>query len=314
MSDFSTWSLKDIGDRSGQTVLITGANSGIGFFTAKALLEAGAHVVFGCRDPRRAQAAAEKMSVDIKDASFEILSLDLQSQDSVKQAAQRFLLNHERLDLLINNAGVMAAPKRVTADGYESQFATNHFGHFTLTARLLSTLLRTKGSRIVTISSLMHRYGRLALTSADALQHLSGYYGRWRTYADTKLANIMFAFELDRRFKRAGVETLSIGAHPGYAHTELVVNGPAKGGGALRQGFYRLGGQFGQSAHAGALPTLFAACGDVPGGSFVGPSGLLEMAGQPTIVTPSARARDEEAAKRLVSLSETITGESLVIE
>lgn len=308
MQGATGWTVEEIRDRTGQVVLVTGANSGIGWWTAKAYVDAGAHVVLACRDVRKAQAAADKMSVGVEDPSIEVLELDLAKQASVHRAVERFMTRHERLDLLVNNAGVMAAPKRVTDDGFESQFATNHFGHFTLSALLAAMLYRTSNSTVVTVSSLMHRNGRLDLSSPTRLQHLNGRYAKWRTYADTKLANLYFAFELDRRLRRAGVSTRSLAAHPGYSHTELVSNGPARGGGSLRATCYRIGGQFGQSAKAGALPTLLASSGDLPGGTFTGPLGLGGMAGAPGVVRAAAKAYDEEVAEAFFDLSEELTG------
>jgi len=305
------WSADDVPDLTDRIAIVTGANSGIGLEAARVLATRGAHVVLACRDERRGRAALETLRASRPDASAEVCPLDLASLASVRDFARAFLARHDRLDLLCNNAGVMALPPRTTVDGFEMQLGTNHLGHFALTARLLEPLLAAPAARVVTVSSTMHRPGRVRW---DDLQ-LQQSYGKWRAYAQSKLANLLFAFELERRLRRAGARAISVAAHPGYAATNLVSVGPRMSGARVFERLAAIGNRIlAQGADGGALPTLYAAVApDVSGGDYVGPSGLLELRGAPRKVRASARAHDDADAARLWEISESLTGERFAL-
>jgi NAD(P)-dependent dehydrogenase (short-subunit alcohol dehydrogenase family) len=290
----------DIPSQTGRTAVITGANSGIGLEAARELARAGAHVVLACRDTAKGDAAAQAIRTAVPDAKLDVEALDLASLDSVRAFAGRY--TRERLDLLINNAGVMAAPYAKTADGFELQLGTNHLGHFALTGLLLDRLLATPRARVVTVSSTAHKFGSMRF---DDLQSERSYH-RWPAYGQSKLANLLFALELDRRLRATDTDVLSVAAHPGYTATNLQFAAtPSR---IERIGSLVLNRIYAQGADRGALPTLYAAVADIPGGSFVGPDGFQEMRGQPKIVVPTRAARDPEKARRLWEISEQLTG------
>ena len=294
------WTAADIPDQHDRIAIVTGANSGIGLVAARELARAGAEVVMACRDARKAQRAAEQIRAEVPDARLDLQSLDLASLDSVREFAAGY--SRDRLDLLINNAGVMVPPKRTTADGFELQFGTNHLGHFALTGLLLDRLMATPGARVVTLSSTAHKMGRIKF---DDLQSERSYW-RWLRYGQSKLANLLFALEFDRRLRAADSELLSVAAHPGYAATNLQFAAtPSR---IERIGSEILNRVYAQDADHGALPTLYAATADIPGGAFVGPDGFQEMRGHPTLVKPTSAARDPETAQRLWQVSEELTG------
>jgi NAD(P)-dependent dehydrogenase (short-subunit alcohol dehydrogenase family) len=301
----ATWSTADIGDLTGRVALVTGANSGIGYQTASALADHGAHVVLACRNPDKARQARDKLESELDRSSLEVLALDLADLVSVRRAADKFLSEHARLDLLINNAGVMGTPYRQTADGLELQMATNHFGHFALTGLLLDRIVTTERSRIVTVSSNVHRMGRLDLDD------LSGQNPRttWATYGTSKLANLLFVAELSRRLEAAGLRTMALAAHPGWTRSNLAGSGAALGPSRIRRKVARTAGTtLGQSTAGGALPVLCAATSSsVRSGQYIGPSRLFELYGPPKVVRPSARARDGRAAIALWEASEELT-------
>jgi NAD(P)-dependent dehydrogenase (short-subunit alcohol dehydrogenase family) len=290
------WTTADIPRQDGRVAVVTGANSGLGFHAARELGRAGAEVILACRDAGRGEQALAKMRAEVPDGSFELRSLDLADLASV-----RAFDAPERVDLLLNNAGVMAPPHRTTADGFELQFGTNHLGHFALTGLLLSRLEASGAPRVVTASSGMHRIGKLRW---DDLQSERSY-RRWFAYGASKLANLLFAFELQRRATAAGSSLLSVAAHPGWASTELHANG-----GTLQTMVLALPTRLlAQSGADGALPALYAATmPDVPGGAYLGPDGRFETAGSPTFVSGSSAAQDEAQAKRLWEVSENLTG------
>jgi NAD(P)-dependent dehydrogenase (short-subunit alcohol dehydrogenase family) len=302
----SSWSPDDIGDQTGRVALITGANSGIGFETARALAEHGAHVVMACRNPDKARRAADDLENDLERSSIELLTLDLSDLVAVRRAAEQFMCEHARLDLLINNAGVMGTPYRQTADGFELQMATNHLGHFALTGLLLDRLLTSGPSRVVTVSSLMHRIGRLDVDDVAGLTVGN----TWAHYGTSKLANLLFSSELSRRLRRAGESTIAVAAHPGWTRSNLLGTGAAVGQGKVRTRASRaFGSHFGQSATNGAWPSLYAATApDVESGQFIGPRRVFELFGQPAVVRPSKAAGDGIGAARLWEISEQLTG------
>ena len=300
------WTEADIPDQTGRTALITGANSGIGFEAARALAEHGARVVLACRSRVKADAAVQAIATTAPAADVSVLELDLADLDQVTVAAATFASAHDRLDLLINNAGLMAIPKQTTVQGYEMQLGVNHLAHFALTGRLLDRLLATPGSRVVSISSQGHRPGRIAFDDLQSEQK----YGPWKAYFQSKLANLLFVAELQRRLTAVDSPTLALAAHPGGSRTNLGHENPG--------GILNTIGHVGrpviekialQSAAMGALPTLRAATDPaVVGGEYFGPDGLGEQRGHPRVVGRSRRAQDEDVARRLWEVSEELTG------
>jgi NAD(P)-dependent dehydrogenase (short-subunit alcohol dehydrogenase family) len=303
------WTADDIPDQSGKTVLVTGGNSGLGYETVLQLARKGARVLLAARDRGRGTAALERLGAEAPGNQAELAQIDLADLTSVERFAAGFLSGGEDLDLLINNAGVMAIPHReTTAQGYERQFGTNHLGHFALTGRLLPALARRPGSRVVTLSSNRHKSAK-GIDFGD-LQAERGY-RPWGAYDQSKLANAMFVLELDRRLRAAGLDVVSAGAHPGFAHTNLQVSGPRSGGTSLiARGMGLATRLFAQPARDGALPTLYAAtAANVHGGDYFGPDGPGEMRGHhPKLVQFSAAAHDQAAAARLWAVSEELTG------
>ena len=299
-----TWSTADIPDLTGRLALVTGATSGLGYETALELLRHGADVLVAARNPDKAAQAAETLTQKAGRAPT-VLELDLADLASVQRAAEEVVKSYDRLDLLINNAGVMAPPYRQTLDGFELQLGTNHLGHFALTGRLLPLLL--EGSRVVTVSSFMHKTVRGI--SEDDLRRPVGSYRKWEAYGKSKLANLLFMLELDRRVRAAGVDLLSVGAHPGYASTHLQAAGPELAGRALQARLWGAATRaVAQSAAAGAWPSLYAATyPDLRPGSFVGPS-FFEYRGTPKVVLPTRTAQDPELAERLWAWSVEATG------
>lgn len=302
----SKWTESDCGDQSGRTALITGANSGIGWDAARVLAANGARVLLGCRSEERGNDAIARIRELHPDADVQLVQMDLADLDSVRDVAARVEREHERLDLLINNAGLMATPEQRTAQGFEMQFGVNHLGHFALTGLLLPKLLATSGSRIVTVSSTGHRPGRIRF---DDLQWETGY-KPWAAYFQSKLANLLFTYELQRRLEAAGSSTSALAAHPGGAKTNLGNQNP---GGFLNDFMHRMRPLIErylvQSSAMGALPTLRAAVDpDARGGEYYGPGGFAEQNGHPVRVGSSRRSRDVEVARRLWAVSEDLTG------
>ncbi len=304
----SKWTAADVPDLSGRTAIVTGANSGIGWYAARDLAAKGAHVVLACRSADKAREADEAIRAAHAGASTEVLPLDLASLASVRDFAKRFCDGHRELHVLCNNAGVMAIPYRKTADGFEMQFGTNHLGHFALTGLLLEPLLAAPGARVVTVSSTAHRFGRMRF---DDL-HGERRYLRWQAYGQSKLANLLFAFELQRRLEAKGADAISVACHPGYAATNLQFAGARMDGSSLMERVWSgINGLAAQSAEMGALPTVYAATApDVVGGDYIGPDGFFEQRGHPRKVRSNARSRDRADAIRLWEVSETLTGVS----
>lgn len=299
-----TWTTADIPDLTGRLALVTGATSGIGYETALELLRHGADVLVAARNPEKAAQAAETLTQKAGRAPT-VLELDLADLASVERAAGEVVKSYDKLDLLVNNAGVMAPPYRQTVDGFELQLGTNHLGHFALTGRLLPLLL--SGSRVVTVSSFMHKTVR-GISEAD-LRRPAGSYRKWEAYGKSKLANLLFMLELDRRARAAGADLLSVGAHPGYASTHLQAAGPELAGRARQARLWAAGTRLvAQSAAAGAWPSLYAGTyPDLRPGSFVGP-GFFEYRGTPKVVLPTRTAQDPELAERLWAWSVEATG------
>lgn len=264
------WTRADIPRLDGRTAVVTGANGGLGLETARALAGAGAHVVMAARDQAKAAAAVADIRAGDPSGSLEVVPLDLASLDSVREASEVIVAAHPRLDLLVNNAGLMALPERATADGFEMQFGVNHLGHFALTAHLLPALLATEAPRVVTVTSTAHHMGR---TVDPDNPHLHGRYGPWKAYGQSKLANFHFALGLQDRFAAAGVTARSLMAHPGLSDTDLQAHSVTEtDGGFWQKAFHGMADKVGMSPAEGALPQLRAATDpDAPGGGFYGP-------------------------------------------
>ncbi|MGW4458827.1 oxidoreductase [Streptomyces albidoflavus] len=293
-------------DLSGTTAVVTGANSGIGAATTLALAKGGARVVMACRDLAKAERTAAAVRRVVPEAKVPLVGLDLADLASVAEAAEEIgKTSGGRVDLLVNNAGVMALPERRTADGFEMQFGTNHLGHFALTAHLLPYLGTDGPARVVTVSSLAHRMGRIDFDNLNAERG----YGSWPAYGRSKLANLLFTAELARRARAAGLDLTAVSAHPGLASTELGQAGPKMAGRAWAARMERATRLFTQPASAGALPVLLAATDPAArGGAYYGPSGPLECRGGAGPARLSARAKDPVTARRLWDVSAALTG------
>ena len=298
MSD-KKWTVDDIADQSGRVAVVTGANTGLGLETARALAGSGASVVLAVRNLEKGQAALEAIQSDHGAASLELLELDLASLDSIRGAAAELGERFERIDLLINNAGVMYTPRSRTADGFEMQFGTNHLGHFAFTGLVLDRLSGVAGSRVVTVSSVGHRI--LSKIDFDDLG-AERRYNRVAAYGRSKLANLLFTYELERRLRATGAETMALAAHPGGSDTELGRHIP---GGRLFEPLVKV---VAQSAAMGALPTLRAAVDpEAHGGQYYGPDGFQETRGHPVLVSSSDRSHNSQIQQRLWTASEDLT-------
>jgi len=296
------WTADQIPDQSGRTAVVTGANSGLGLVIARELARAGAHVVLACRNMAKGATAKSEIEGSLANPEVELQELDLGSLESVRSFADGFRAGHEGLDLLVNNAGVMAAPRSETADGFELHLGTNHLGHFALTGLLIGSMEGRDDARVVTLSSGAHRTGRIAFDNLDGRHR----YFRWRAYGQSKLANLLFMMELDRRLRGTGSTVRSVAAHPGYAATNLQSAAPPKFDRIVMVVSNRV---IAQSAEMGALPPLYAATyPGLEGGAYIGPDGIAEQRGYPKRVGMSAAARDEAVARRLWEVSEELTG------
>ena len=299
------WTLDEMPDLAGRTALVTGVTSGLGEHTVLELARKGARVVMAARSETKLRGAMDDVKRFLPRAELVPLVVDLADLSSVRRAADE-ARRLGPLDILINNAGVMATPHRRTADGFELQFGTNHLGHFALTGLLFPQLADAEAARVVTVASQAHRVAR-SVPLGDP-RHDTGHYQKWVAYAQSKLANLLFAFELDRRARSAGTRVSSMAAHPGYAATNLFHGlnlGGTRPDGAIVVGATRL---LAQPSAMGAQPALMAATmPGLPGGSYVGPRGFAEMRGRPTLVTASKTARDRELARRLWVVSEEAT-------
>jgi NAD(P)-dependent dehydrogenase (short-subunit alcohol dehydrogenase family) len=306
MENKANWTENDIPDQHGRLAVITGANSGLGFHTSRALAAKGAQVVMACRNPEKGQTAADLIRKEVPGASVEVMALDLANLASVRAFAAAIKETHSKLDLLINNAGVMALPHRKTADGVELQFGTNHLGHFALTGLLMDLLLEAGRSRVVTVSSGLHTSGKIQFDDLNSEKN----YSKWGAYSQSKLANLLFAYELQRRLERSGCQTISLAAHPGYAATNLQAAGPDMESNALQGVMMKFGNRlFAQPSSMGALPTLYAAtAAGVRGCDYIGPGGFMGMRGYPQKALSSSLSYDPQVSDQLWSISEQMTG------
>jgi NAD(P)-dependent dehydrogenase (short-subunit alcohol dehydrogenase family) len=296
------WEPDRIPDQTGRIAVVTGANSGLGLVIARELARKGARVVMACRNLDKGHAAVDAIRSEVPDAQLQLDELDLASLASVQSFAERFKNTHDGLDLLLNNAGVMAAPRRHTADGFELHLGTNHLGHFALTNLLLPLMEGREDARVVTLSSNAHKTVR-----GIAFDNLNGdrRYFRWNAYGQSKLANLLFALELDRRLRAQGSAVKSLAAHPGYAATNLQ---SAAAPLADRLVMKVANAVVAQSDEMGALPVLYAATEPgLEGGTYVGPDGIAEQRGHPKVVRPNRAARNEETARRLWDVSADLT-------
>ena len=305
-----SWTAGQMPDCSDRTVVVTGANSGLGFEATRALARKGATVIMACRSVDRGEQAAVDIrnSIDPTGATLNVRECDLASLDSVALFAEGVRTDYDELHVLCNNAGVMAIPRDETADGFEMQLGVNHLGHFALTGHLLDLLVRTDGeTRVVSHSSGAHESGGMNFEDL----HREDSYGRWDAYAQSKLANLLFAYELQRRLEDAGItDTNSLACHPGYAATNLQYRGPEQSGSRLRYAMMKVANTLvAQSAKQGALPLLYAATApDAEGGAYYGPGGFMSMRGPPERQASSDASHDEADAARLWERSESLTG------
>ncbi|MDA2891660.1 SDR family NAD(P)-dependent oxidoreductase [Mycolicibacterium sp. BiH015] len=296
------WTAADVPDQTGRTVIITGANTGIGYEAALVLAGKGARVVLAVRNAGKGQKALDAIARKHPGAAVTLQELDLSSLASVRTATDALRAAHPRIDLLINNAGVMYPPKQVTRDGFELQFGTNHLGHFAFTGLLLDNLLEVPGSRVVTVASIAHNI-RAGIHFDDLQWERS--YNRVAAYGQSKLANLMFTYELQRRLADKGAPTIAVAAHPGISNTELMRHIPGSG----LPGFAQLAGLVTNSPAVGALATLRAATDPAAeGGQYYGPSGFRELVGHPVLVESNAQSRDVAVQQRLWAVSEELTG------
>ena len=290
------WTAANIPDQSEKIAIATGANSGIGYEAARALAFKGATVIMACRSIEKGEIAAAQIRSQKPSGEVILRQLDLADLNSVRSFAESFLTEYRQLDILINNAGVMATPYWKTADGFEMQFGTNHLGHFALTGLLAEILVKTPKSRVVTVSSYAHLLGRINFADLNS----ENGYQTWMAYGQSKLANLLFAYELQRKLAQNGSNSLSIGVHPGWSATNLQHNS---------RFFDILNPFLGQSQEMGALPTLFAATSpEIQGGEYIGPDGFLGQRGYPRKTRSSGRSHNQETAQKLWEVSETLTG------
>jgi NAD(P)-dependent dehydrogenase (short-subunit alcohol dehydrogenase family) len=298
MRGANRWTWSEVPDQGGRTAVVTGSNSGIGYEAALALAQHGAAVVLACRDLERAEGAVASIRAAAPGATVSTLQLDLASLASVRRAAEQLCGAYDHLDLLIDNAGLMFPPYGRTEDGFELQIGTNHLGHFALTGLVLDRLMATPGSRVVAVSSMAHRMGAIDF---DDLEFERRRYSRFVAYGQSKLANLLFMYELQRRLGAAHAETIALAAHPGIASTQLS---------RFLPGWTRpFSGVLSQDARMGALPTLRAAVDPAAqGGEYYGPGGWMQTRGFPRRVESSARSHDATVQRRLWERSEELTG------
>ncbi|MEM9071606.1 MAG: oxidoreductase [Myxococcota bacterium] len=289
------WTLTEAPSQQGKVAIVTGANSGIGFETAKGLASLGAEVILGCRNRERGESAVARIKEADPNASVSLILLDLGSLTSIQAFADEVHRRHSQVDILVNNAGIMMPPKGMTVDGFESQFGVNHLGHFALTARLLSLLGASPDGRVVNVSSVAHRVGKIDFEDLQA----EARYGKVSRYGQSKLANLLFTFELERFARSKGLSIRAMASHPGWTATNLQAD----------VGWIRwFNPVFAMKPWQGALPSLFAATApDAEGGTYYGPDGLLEWRGYPGKAKVHARAKDEDVARRLWDVSEELT-------
>ncbi len=300
------WTTESMPDLAGKIAVVTGGNSGLGYETALALAQKGAQVIVASRDANKGQEAVSKIQSAKPKGKVSFMQLDLANLASIRTFAEKFSQQFQSLDLLINNAGVMHLPYRTTADGFEMQFGTNHLGHFALTGLLLPVILRTPKARVVTISSGLHHSGHI---NFDDLNGKTSY-NEYKAYSQSKLANLLFTYELQRKFEAHGSDAIAVAAHPGFSATNLQFGAARMTGSILRERMMQVAnGLLAQSAAMGALPTLMAATSPtLHGGEYTGPNGVMEMRGYPMVAKSNAESYDVNVAQHLWTVSEQMTG------
>jgi NAD(P)-dependent dehydrogenase (short-subunit alcohol dehydrogenase family) len=300
------WTAGKMPNLQGKVAVVTGANSGVGYESALALAGKGAQVVLAVRSEEKGQKALKTIKGVFPNSNAEVMMLDLASLESIRSFADQFKAKYERLDILLNNAGMMAIPFRKTMDGFEMQFGIDHLGHFALTGSLMPVLLQTPKARVVTVSSINHNMGWIDFDNLDGAHG----YGKWKAYNQSKLANLLFAYELQRKLENAKADAISIGTHPGYSATNLQLVGPRMSGSRLMEVMFILANAlFAQSAAMGALPLLYASVApQVKGGDYIGPDGLNGVWGYPIVTRSNGRSHDLDSAKKLWEISEEMTG------
>ena len=300
------WTAADIPDLKGKSAIVTGANGGLGYYTALELASAGAQVTLACRSQKKGEDALARMRQEVPGTDIELMSVDMGDQLSIRAFAAAYKKKHRRLHLLVNNAGVVAQPLSRTRQGFELQMGTNYFGPFALTGRLLPLLKNTPGARIVNVASVAHKFGRLPL---DDVNWEKRRYNEWLGYGQSKLALLLFTYELQRRLDQSGARAIALAAHPGYASTGLASSEMKLAQHWLGKKALDLGNKlFAHSAHAGALCSLYAATADAKGGDYIGPDGIGEMRGAPKKVRSTRASHDAKAARKLWTISEKLTG------
>ena len=305
------WTVDEIPSQEGRVIVVTGANSGLGYHTSRALAQRGGRVIMACRNLERGEEARQRLMQESPLHVPEVWQLDLASLDSVKRFAKKYRDEEGQLDLLINNAGLMAIPYYKTEDGFEMQFGVNHLGHFALSARLWPLLSATTGARLVQVSSLAHLMGKIHFEDI----HWEGKYNKWGAYGMSKLANLLFIHELTKRLSGGQVQVIAAAAHPGYANTELQAKGAKMKGSRLGADTFNLANRLvAQSPEMGALPSLFAATDPhVAPGDYYGPGGFMRLTGWPAPDKPSSSRVNSEVARQLWELSEKLTGVDFVV-
>ena len=300
------WSTMDIPDQTGKNIIVTGANSGLGYQTSLELVKKGARVILACRNEEKGNLAASRISNQVPNAVLEVLSLDLSDLSSIRFFVKKFSEKYNKLNVLVNNAGVMALPQLQTADQFEMQFGTNHLGHFALTALLFPILKETANSRVVTLSSLMHKFGKINFDDLNCEKS----YAKWKAYGQSKLANLMFATELQKKLDIHDIKMLSLAAHPGWSATNLQTKGAELEHARVTKKLNELANKLlAQSASIGALPSLYAATSPkVKPGSYYGPGGWLKMHGHPVEEKINRKLVDPEISGKLWLKSEELIG------
>jgi NAD(P)-dependent dehydrogenase (short-subunit alcohol dehydrogenase family) len=299
-----SWDVEDIREYEDKIVVITGANSGLGFSATKILAEHGAKVVMACRSPNKAKEAKLEINEELVDGDLEVMELDLSSLESVESFAEEFKERYDSLDILCNNAGLMALPRRETEDGFEMQLGVNHLGHFALTAHLIDMIIDSNG-RVVNQSSMAHEDSEIDFDDLMGEKN----YSKWDAYGQSKLANVLFSYELDRRLKEKDIDVESVGCHPGVSDTNLFKIGPKMEHSKLKLYFGKIFSKvLGQSPDKGCLPMVYAATSkDIEGGEYIGPNGFKKIRGYPEKQESSKTSHNREDAKELWERSEELT-------
>lgn len=306
-----SWSVEDIGEYEDEIAVITGANSGLGFSATKILAGHGAKVIMACRSLDKAKESKQEIIEELDDPDLEVMKLDLSSLESVESFAGKFREEYDSLDILCNNAGLMALPRRKTEDGFEMQLGVNHLGHFALTAHLIDMIVDSSG-RVVNQSSMAHEDAEIDFDDLMGEEN----YSKWSAYGQSKLANLLFTYELDRRLKEKDIEVESVGCHPGVSDTNLFREGPKMEHSKLKLYFGKIFSKIlGQSPDKGCLPMVYAATSeDIEGGEYIGPDGFKQMRGYPEKQESSEASHNEEDAKKLWKRSEELTGVEFKID